>query len=129
NINSTAAGVPVTVNAGAGNDTINVGSGSLDMLQGAVNVNGQVGTDTVNVNDQGPAFSDTYTITNTTGSRPFFARPTCGSTQFLNMYAETGTNVFNVLGTLSTVSTKIKGDGGGDTLNVTGPVGPLTFIP
>src|SRR5262249_7376448 len=43
----TAAGTPVTVNAGAGNDTVNIGFGNLDTLPGAVTVNGQAGTDTV----------------------------------------------------------------------------------
>jgi hypothetical protein len=129
NINSTAAGVPVTVNAGAGNDTVNVGSGNLDLLRGAVTVNGQAGTDRVNVNDQNLAFNDTYSITNTTVTRPIFGGLTYGTIEFLTINAQTGKNVFNIFGTPATVSTTINGNGGGDTFNILGPVGPLTINP
>src|SRR5262249_30490050 len=68
NINSTNFFSPVTVNAGAGNDTINVGTG-FEFPVGAVTVNGQRGTDKVNVNDQTGDDSHTYTVTGTTLDR------------------------------------------------------------
>src|SRR5262249_5481485 len=62
-------GVPLTVNAGAGNDTVNVG---FELLHGAVTVNGQAGTDTVNVNDSVLGLGDTYTVTSSTLTRALF---------------------------------------------------------
>src|SRR5262249_22541948 len=81
---STPAAVPVTVNAGNGNDTVNVqaiaaaltvnGQGGndtinvgnaanvLDSIAGTLTVNGDAGTNTVNVNDQGTGGPRTYTV-------------------------------------------------------------------
>lgn len=42
----------VVVNAGSGNDTVNVGTGDLDVIDDTVTVNGDTGTDVVNFNDQ-----------------------------------------------------------------------------
>ena len=77
NVNGTAAVCLLTVNAGAGNDTINVGrtasslvSGiSLDACHGAVSLNGQAGTDVLNINDQAAAAGHTYTLDGSTLSR------------------------------------------------------------
>jgi hypothetical protein len=99
NINSTALGVPVTINAGGGNDIINVGNGNLDLLPGAVTVNGQAGTDMVNINDQSVPYSDTYTVTSSTLSRFIFGGLTYGAVEGLTLNAESGNNTINVAST------------------------------
>src|SRR5262249_46586941 len=92
NINSTLSSTPVTVNAGAGNDTINVGNGNLDNLPGAVAVNGETGTDRIVINDGVATFSDTYTITSTTVSRILFGGLTYGTAELLRPNAHTAGN-------------------------------------
>ena len=118
NINSTAFGVPVTVNAGLGNDTINVGNGNLDNLPGAVTVNGQGGVDTVNVNDQTAPFSDTYTITSTTLSRIIFGGLSYSGIEGLTLNAETGNNTININSTAFGVPVTVNAGLGNDTINV-----------
>src|SRR5262249_55410909 len=62
---------PLTVNTGAGNDIINVGSTSntINGIQGALTVNGQADTDTLIINDQGSLLPNVYTQTATTLTR------------------------------------------------------------
>jgi len=64
NVHSTAAGTPVTVNGGGGNDIFNVGNpaDSLDSILGTLTVNGQAGDDALNINDQGTATAKSYTV-------------------------------------------------------------------
>jgi hypothetical protein len=64
-VNGTAAGVSVTINAASGSDTFNLGTGSLAGLAGPVTVNGG-GTDSATLNDSANAAATTYTITSTT---------------------------------------------------------------
>src|SRR5262249_8112473 len=42
---------PLTINGGDNNDTITVGTGTLELIAGAVTVNGQGGVDSVILND------------------------------------------------------------------------------
>jgi hypothetical protein len=115
NINGTAAGVPVTID-GNGTDVITIGNGDLDSLKGAVTVHG--GGDTVTVNDQNAPFTDTYTITNSTVSRPFFAGLTYSSIGSLTLNGESGGNVYNVNGTAAGTSYILNGGTGSDTFNI-----------
>ncbi len=121
NINSTAAGVPLTVNAGPGNDTINVGNGNLNSLKGAVTVNGQDGTDTVYVNDQANASGDTYTISYLSLARPFFGGLSYGFTnEGLVLNAESGNNTINIRSSHSDTPLTVNAGAGNDTINVGG---------
>src|SRR5207245_604161 len=61
NVNSTAAGVPVTIHAGAGNDVINVGTGNLGTILGGVTVDGGSGTNGVRLFDQSSPYAGPYT--------------------------------------------------------------------
>jgi hypothetical protein len=63
NVQSTPAGVNLTVNAGAGTDGVNVGSAanSLDAIRSALTVNGR-GNTTLNLNDQGSAVREEYDV-------------------------------------------------------------------
>src|SRR5262249_34671392 len=96
NLNSDAAGTPVTLNGGNGNDLFNLGIGSLDALPAAVSVNGGGGTDVVHVYDQLNSFSDTYTITNTSLTRVVFGGLTYSSVEDLIVEAEAGNNTINI---------------------------------
>jgi hypothetical protein len=67
NVQSTAANTAVTIHAGGRNDTINVGNAAntLDDIHGPLTVDGQAGTDTLNVNDQGSTTPHLYSVTST----------------------------------------------------------------
>lgn len=71
NIVSTAAGVPLTLNSGAGFDTITLGSGSgnLDNILAPIILDGGTNTDTLTLNDSLSTAAHTYTVTGTTFSR------------------------------------------------------------
>jgi hypothetical protein len=123
NVNSTAAGTDLTVNAGVGNDSITLGNGNLDPLRGAVTVNGQTGTDQVNLMDQGIALNDQYTVSSSTVSRRTaggaatpFAGLTYGNVEGLTLNAATGNNVVTIASTASTTPVTVNGNGGIDTL-------------
>ena len=69
-VESTAAGTSTTVNAGSGNDTINVGKAdNLNDILGPLTVHGQGGMDTLNINDQSAVRPQTYTLTASTLTR------------------------------------------------------------
>jgi hypothetical protein len=70
-IHDTEAGIPVTVNLGNGNDTVNISrrSGNLDTIQGAVTIHAGMGADTVNIDDQDAGSSQTYTMNANTVQR------------------------------------------------------------
>jgi hypothetical protein len=114
NVNST--GAPLTLNAGIGNDTVQLGTGNLDALVSHVTVNGQGGTDSVYLQDQGVSFNDTYAISSTTVTRPFFGGLTYGGIASLTLNAENGNNVINVGGTAYGTTTYINAGGGNDTI-------------
>jgi hypothetical protein len=63
-INSTASGTPLTVNAGNGANTfvMTPASDFLDNILGAVTLNAGTGNNTLTVDDQNDTFNDTYTI-------------------------------------------------------------------
>jgi hypothetical protein len=77
----------LTINAGPGATTVNVGSAAntLDPIQGQVNVNGRRGVPaTLNINDQGSTTPHTYTQTATTFSRSLAATITFTNITTLN---------------------------------------------
>jgi hypothetical protein len=118
-INST--GAAVTINDDAGSDTVNLSDGvqanGLDNLPGPVTVNGG-GSDVVNLNDQSATFSDTYTITSNTVSRPFFGGLTYSGLAGLTLNAETGNNTININSTAFGTPVTINDDAGSDTVNL-----------
>jgi hypothetical protein len=64
NVLGTTAATPVTLDTGTGTATVNVGNSanSLDLIQGALTVQGQGGSDLLNVNDSGAGTAHTYTV-------------------------------------------------------------------
>jgi hypothetical protein len=67
---ATGSGTPLMVNAGQGNDTVNVGSAgnAVDGIQGPLAINGGGGVDTLNYNDQGATATVAWSYTITSNS-------------------------------------------------------------
>jgi len=114
------------VNAGTGNDTINIGAGDLDTVHGAVTVNGQGGTDTINLMDQIAPWDDTYYITasvvtrrfSSSGELTWFGNLTfSNTTENLALNAETGGNVITIADTNGVTRVTVDAGGGDDTVN------------
>jgi hypothetical protein len=87
----TPAGSQVTLNGGAGNKTINVGSSinTLDPIQGAVTVDGAGGNSTLNVYDQDTSSPETYQLFGTQLLRypsPPAGQPLGNPTQTINYF-------------------------------------------
>jgi hypothetical protein len=119
NVNSSAAGTAYTLNGGVYNNTFNVGNGDLDYMAGAVTVNGGDGLTTIIVNDKNAPFTDTYTITNSTISRPYFAGLTySGFDEAVILDGESGGNVYNVNSTTAAAAYTLNGGAGNDTFNI-----------
>jgi hypothetical protein len=120
NVQSTAAGMAVTVNAGPGSDTVNVGNADnkLDDIRGALRINGQAGTDTVNVLDQGQTAGQAYRLTATALARP--GKPTIAyaTIEQLVVSAGSGNDSLTLATPVPTVATTF--DGGGGTNRLTG---------
>jgi hypothetical protein len=109
-------GAPLTLNAGIGNDTVYLGTGDLDYLAGHVTVNGQGGSDSVYLQDQGVSYNDTYAVSSTTVTRAYFGGLTYGGIASLTLDAENGNNVINVGGTAYGTTTFINAGSGSDTI-------------
>ncbi len=140
-VQATPSGVPVTINAGAGDDVVNVGSAanSIDNVLGALTVNGQGGNNILNINDGGNTpiplamphqralccRSDTHDA-----NRPSLPgvhhqhrlyRP-CG----INLNVTTSSSV-TVNNTPVGTTTVINGGSSGDTVTINNASSPLTF--
>jgi Ca2+-binding RTX toxin-like protein len=137
NVESIADGVAVTVNGGFGNDTVNLSPTDqfLDDLAGSLTVNGDQGSDTVNLDDQGTTFNDSYIVSSTSVTRPFFGGLTYGTIENLTLNAESGDNTINVQSTAKGTTVTVNAGPGDDTINVgnasnslddINPLGPIT---
>jgi hypothetical protein len=116
NIQSTAAGSTVTVNAGIGNDTFNVGSGnSLNSIQGALTVNGGGGSNTLNANDSGSAGGQSYTLSKTALTRSGGVVINYASLSALHVTAG-GSDTLTLVSPVPTVATTFDGGTGSNTL-------------
>lgn len=116
-VQSTAPGTTLSLNAGSGANTINLGTGNLGTLKGAVIVHGQSDADTINLMDQQLAFSDSYTITNSTVNRSSsgptpFAGLTYDGVETLTLKAEQGNNRISVTNIGFGMTVNIDGGGG-----------------
>ncbi len=107
NIYSTFRDTVYTVAAGAGSDTINLGSNpdaptssTLDGFSGALSVNGNDGVDRLNLNDQGTTAASRYLLTANAAGQTLFqrlsavtAQVTYGTLEALTLNAGTGSDV------------------------------------
>jgi hypothetical protein len=113
-IDNTVAGVPITVNDGTGHDSITVGAGNLDAIQGPITVSGGVGSSLV-LNDQTFTGSRTFNITDSTiaWGGPTLTYAGLGS---VTVEGGSGGNTFAVLATSAATPVTILGGGTSDTL-------------
>ncbi len=132
NVQQTGANMPVTVNGGDGDDTVNLGNNDattlphgLDAVRSPITVNGQGGTnDIVNLLDATATYGDAYTISDTTVTRPFFGPApagsptglTYGTIEGLVLQAETGSNTVTVTNVAPATPVTVSDNGGTDTL-------------
>jgi Ca2+-binding RTX toxin-like protein len=63
------APVPVTINAGNGNDQLHVGAGTLNSIQAAVRIEGQGNSDTLTIHDEAFDNHGTYTVSSAAVTR------------------------------------------------------------
>jgi hypothetical protein len=119
NVQGTVSATPTTVNGGSGNDTINVGSTSntLSGIQGALTINGQAGTNSLTVSDQGATTGQTYTLAATTMARSGSATITFGTVSSLTLNAGSGGNTINIQGTAASTSVAVNTGTGTNTTN------------
>ncbi len=117
NIQSNAAPTLVTVNAGAGNDVFNLGSGnSLDGILGPVTVNGGGGTNTLNANDSSSASGQTYTLSSSHLTRSGVASIAYASLSAINATGS-GNDTLTLLNPVPIVTTHFNGGSGVNTLH------------
>jgi hypothetical protein len=122
NINSTPAGVTVEVNGNAGIDFIDIapGSSDLDGIRGPVVVDGGGSTgDTLRLHDLFDDTDNTFEVSGTRVDRNNSAPVDYSGIEMLQVFGGTGTQVFNVAGTLAGVTTQLFGNQQGDRFNLT----------
>jgi hypothetical protein len=132
-VEQAAANVPITITGGTGlfdSNDITIGSGNLDLVRSPITVHGGGwNTTSVLLEDYQNTFSDTYTITGTTVSRPYWggisATPPPGLTYDgvfqITLWSEAGNNTINVTGVAPNCSLYLDKEGvpaGNDTVNV-----------
>jgi hypothetical protein len=112
NVQGTTAGIPLTIQTGAGGDTVNVGSASntLDPIQGTVSVYGQGANSTLNVYDTGTSSYQQYELFATQITRTPYNPPSplgnptqtinYANVGYVNLYGGSGSS--DVLGVDST---------------------------
>jgi autotransporter-associated beta strand protein len=122
NVEDTYYGIPVTVNLGSGNDTVNISPSAefLGNIQGNVTVNGGSGFDALNVFDQNNNIpnSTTYTLTASTINRPFTGTITYSAINIVTLNGGPENNTYDILNTESFFATVLNSGTGGDTVNV-----------
>ncbi len=129
NVVSIAAGTPVTVHAGLAPNTINAGNlaDQLVDIQDRLTITDAGDRDTLNIDDQGTASTETYTLTatNLTGS-DFSGLINYGSPEQLNLYGSSGpSDSFTIpsAGTAATTTVQTDGPGGNQVVIGAGDIG------
>jgi hypothetical protein len=122
NLQYTAPGATTTLNAGSGNDTINVGNSAnrLDDIQGPVTVNGQGGTNHLNLIDSGQTAGQSYTLAGNTLTRPGMAPISYLGVQHVALKAGGGNDAVSV-SSAPPAGTAVTLDGGGGSNTLVGP--------
>jgi hypothetical protein len=117
-VHSTAFGTSYVIDA-VGNDSINLGEGSVDELAGPVAVNSAGGTVRVGLDDHGNAFPQTFTLgASSVSPTDFFGGLTYKGITSLSVFGGSGGNAFAVTAT-PTTAVFLMGGSGSNTL--TGP--------
>ena len=119
---ATAAGVPVVVDGGAGDDVIQIGGGTLDGIRSAVGINGAGGVDLLVVDDSANGNVNDYTVTAdevNRGGSPAVAIG-YGAMDQLRLLAGLADDTITVLSTSAAAPVAVLGGGGNDLVNVGG---------
>jgi hypothetical protein len=117
-VHSTAFGTSYVIDAN-GNDTINLGEGSVDELAGPVAVHSAGGTVSVDLDDHGNAFPQTFTLgASSVSPTDFFGGLTYQGITALSVAGGSGGNAFAVTATPTTSVSLIGGSGSN---KLTGP--------
>ena len=126
NVQGTLAGAATTLNAGSGNDAVNVAntSNKLDDIQGALTVNGQGGSDSMALNDTGQTAGWAYTLTGTAVTRAGIARVTFGTVESLALHTGSGNDTVTA-SAIPALPVTVNGGGGSDIL--VGPNATITW--
>src|SRR5262249_25570165 len=123
------SGVEMTVNAGAGDDTITVGSLApriVDGISGSLIVNGEGGTDTLNVEDTGDTNPNVGTLDATTiTGLGMGGSITYGTVETLNIDLGMAGDTFTIEDTFGGTTT-VNGNNGNDTINIEAISGATT---
>ena len=121
-VERTSSGVPVAVEAGAGDDTIHVGgpdfSVSVGSINGALAVDGGLGSDTLNFYDWGLSAGQTYHFSSTGLSRPGAGPISFSSIQNLQLFAGDGPDTININSVATFTAFTLYAGAGADTINV-----------
>jgi hypothetical protein len=123
NIEQTLAGAPVTVNMGAGTDTVNVSpvAHNLDNIRGPITLHAGVGIDSLNVYDNSNPHDQAYTLDAGAVSRSFAGTITYGSgINFVTINASNGNDLDTVNGTEVGFATTLNTGAGHSTVWVNG---------
>jgi hypothetical protein len=113
NLNATVGTWNITDNGG--DDTFNLGTGTMDRLGGSITLNGGTGSDGINLQDYSVAHADTYNILPTTIDRNF-THVTYSNFESVVVYGEPGDNVYNIA-TSTFVPVYLFDTSGSDTIN------------
>jgi hypothetical protein len=127
NVNSTAAGTPVTLNGGSGNDTFNAtpSTDNLTNLAALLTVNGGGGSNALIVDDQNNPAAAAYALSSVAVSRPGSQGVGYGGVQNVTVNGGSGGNAF-IISSLP-ASTAVTLNGGSGTNGLTGPNGTETW--
>ncbi len=122
-IRSVASGVPLTVNGGDQHDVFEVGSpiDGVDRILGILNLDGQLGADTLNYNDEAHSVDATYRLTNNDLLRVGVANTNPFGMELIQVFGGTGNNTFETYSIAAGTNVLLYGHDGDDTYEVGAP--------
>jgi hypothetical protein len=120
-IHGTPSGVTTQINAGVGNDIINIGNGNLLPIEGNLIIQGgDYDGNTLNINDQLAPLGNTYTIEHNRFTRSSFPVLTYdASVEVLTLNAGKGADTIDVLSTASGTPVTINAGDRNDVIRIT----------
>ena len=126
NVLGVPANVTANVDAGFGNDQVNVGADTLDKILGSVYVSDRQGIDFLDINDQGRAAPQTYTLTSVRRTLNYESRLRLGDGRSvayfgingITLNAGRGGNTIKIEGTPPDTQVLVNSGTGADTLSV-----------
>jgi len=131
-VKETAAGKPVTINAGTGDDIIRVGAGDLlkilDLIDGTLTLNGVSGDDKVYFDDDVPLGPQDYEVLNNSLQRNGTATMLFSNMDDVILNAGPSDDTIDVRAVLNGTALKINGGNGGDTITLGAVVNKLDFF-